>query len=405
MSDAVSHPQAWLRRMVGRDRDEAHRASTPLELLFDLTFVVAVAWAAADLHHALAEGHPVHALAGYAAVFFGLWWAWVNFTWFASAYDTDDVAYRLLTLLQMGGVLVFAAGIPAAFEHFDFTVVVAGYVIMRLALVSQWLRAARAHPEGRAGTLRYAVGVSVVQVFWVARLWLPGAAGIISFLVLVLAEIAVPAWAEFRGRATPWHPGHITERYGGFTIIVLGEVISAIATAVRTGLGHDEVGRVGLLTVAVAGLLLVFGLWWSYFKHSVTRKIRQSLIMTFVWAFGHYFIFASVAAVGAGLQVVLATLSHEPHITDRFAAFTVAVPVAVFLIVLGLLNARLSEGPFSLGSILLAAILVLATPATTLFAPLPVSIVIMMILVALLVAYHLALAHRSSLSPVPPPTA
>src|SRR5439155_1513353 len=92
-----------------------------------------------ELHHALAQGDVGHALAGYAAVFFGLWWAWVNFTWFASAYDTDDVPYRLLTLLQMAGVLVFAAGIPAAFEHFDFTIAVVGYVIMRMALVTQWL--------------------------------------------------------------------------------------------------------------------------------------------------------------------------------------------------------------------------------------------------------------------------
>ena len=122
--------------MVGRDPDEAHRTSTSLELLFDLTFVVAVARAASELHHALGQGHAGHALAGYAVVFFGLWWAWVNFTWFASAYDTDDVAYRLLTLLQMTGVLVYTAGIPAAFEHFNFTTVVAGYVIMRLALVT-----------------------------------------------------------------------------------------------------------------------------------------------------------------------------------------------------------------------------------------------------------------------------
>ena len=126
MSVAASRGQPWLRRMSGRDPGETHRASTPLELLFDLTFVVAVAEAATQLEHALAAGHAVHALAGYAVVFFGLWWAWVNFTWFASAYDTDDVAYRLLTLVQMAGVLVFAAGIPAAFQHFDYATVVAG---------------------------------------------------------------------------------------------------------------------------------------------------------------------------------------------------------------------------------------------------------------------------------------
>src|SRR5437588_13088643 len=154
MSEVVSRPRPWVRRMSGRDPGEEHRGSTPLELLFDLTFVVAVARAGIELRDALAQGHAGHALAGYVAVFFGLWWAWVNFTWFASAYDTDDVPYRLLTLLQMAGVLVFAAGIPAARAHLDFGTAVAGYVIMRLARLAHVLAAARCHPQGRARVLR-----------------------------------------------------------------------------------------------------------------------------------------------------------------------------------------------------------------------------------------------------------
>jgi low temperature requirement protein LtrA len=82
-------------------------------------------------------------------VFFAIWWAWVNFTWFASAYDTDDVAYRLLTFVQIVGVLILAAGVPAAFVHGDFTVMTIGYVVMRVALVTQWLRAAHGDPSGR----------------------------------------------------------------------------------------------------------------------------------------------------------------------------------------------------------------------------------------------------------------
>jgi low temperature requirement protein LtrA len=312
----------------------------------------------------------------------------VNFTWFASAYDTDDVAYRLLTLLQMAGVLVYAAGIPAAFEHFEFTTVVAGYVIMRFALVTQWLRAARAHPEGRAGTLRYAIGVTVVQLCWIGRLWLHGLPGLISLLVLVAAELTVPAWAEFTGHATPWHPGHIGERYGLFTIIVLGEVVSAIVTAVQSVLSQRAASP-GLLTGAVAGLVLVFVLWWSYFKHSATGYIRQSLPWTFVWAFGHYLIFAAVAALGAGLQVVVDTLSSTAHVSPLFAAFTVAIPVAVFLIVLGLLNTRMSSEPTATALTLLTAVLVLVTAAASRVLPLPLSIVIMTVLVALLLAYHI----------------
>src|SRR5919201_2716385 len=144
MPDVASPPrpgaQPWHRQMVARDRDEPHRASTPLELLFDLCFVVAVAQAAAQLHHGLAEGQVGRAVLGYVLVFFAIWWAWMNFTWFASAYDTDDVPYRLLTLLQIAGVLVLAAGVPAAFTAYDFTTMTIGYVVMRIAMIAQWLR-------------------------------------------------------------------------------------------------------------------------------------------------------------------------------------------------------------------------------------------------------------------------
>jgi len=394
MSGPAARPRPWVRRMSGRDPGEEHRASTPLELLFDLTFVVAVARAGIELHDALGHGQAGHALTGYAAVFFGLWWAWVNFTWFASAYDTDDVPYRLLTLLQMAGVLVFAAGIPAAAEHFDFGTVVAGYVIMRLALVAQWLRAARGHPEGRAGTLRYAAGITVVQLCWIGLLYLPAPARLAGFLVLAIAEMAVPAWAEFRGRQTPWHPGHITERYGGFTIIVLGEVVAVIATAVQQAV-DDSRASASLLTTAAAGLLLVFALWWSYFKHSAADEIRQSLAWTFVWALAHYLIFAAVAALGAGLQVAIGTLVHDTSVSPAFAAFTVAIPVTVYLVVLVLISTRAGETA-AVGLTFLTAALILAAALATPALTLPGSIVIMVVLVALLLTYHLAAAHRAT---------
>src|SRR5262249_34270657 len=337
-------------------------------------------------------------LVALVAVFFGLWWAWVHFTGFASAYDTDDVPYRLLTLLQMAGVLVFAAGIPAAFERFDFTTAVAGYVIMRLALVAQWLRAARSHPEGRAGTLRYAAGVTVVQLCWIGWLFLPGLAHLAGFFVLVAAGVGVPAGAESGGRPTPGHPGHITERYGEFTIIVLGEVVAAIAVAVQEAVDRS-LASPGLFTAAAAGLLLVFALWWSYFKHSAAEEIRGSLPWTFVWAFAHYLIFAAVAALGAGLQVVIGTLTHSTRVTPSFAAFTVAIPVTIFIVVLALLSARRGGEPAALQLTLLTAALLLAAAAATPVLTLPLSIVIMVVLVALLLAYHLTAAHRVTRQP------
>jgi low temperature requirement protein LtrA len=384
---------AWRRRMVARDPAEGHRASTPLELLFDLTFVVAVAEAGTQLEHALARGELGHALAGYAAVFFGIWWAWMNFTWFASAYDTDDVPYRLLTLAQMAGVLVLSVGVPAAFERFDFTTVVFGYVIMRLAMVAQWLRAAHDHRESRSCTLRYACGVALVQACWVGRLRLHGPAGPLSFAVLVLAELAVPVWAEASGPMTSWHPGHITERYGLFTIIVLGEAVAATSAAVQQAVASHALSP-GLLMAAAGGLVLVFALWWSYFKHSATEQLRRSLPAAVMWGYGHYLVFAAVAALGAGLQVAIDTTRHSDALGPMAAAFAVAVPVTVFLVVLGLLNARLSVQPVATGLVVATGLLVLLAAAAAPVVSLPGTIVIIAVLVALLLAYHLVVAHQ-----------
>ena len=163
--------------MRARDPGESHRVSTPLELLFDLTFVVGVSAVVSELAHAVAGGHPVEGLIGYFAVFFGIWWAWMNFTWFASAFDCDDAPYRLLTMVQMGGVLVLAAGVQPAFELADFRLAVAGYVIMRIALVAQWLRVAGSVPEYRETALRFAIPIAILQFLWVIRLGFPDPLG------------------------------------------------------------------------------------------------------------------------------------------------------------------------------------------------------------------------------------
>ena len=80
--------------MAGRDPHERHRVATPLELLFDLTFVIAFGVAASEFAHALAAGHVGVGLTAFLFATFATCWAWINFTWFASAYDTDDWIYR-----------------------------------------------------------------------------------------------------------------------------------------------------------------------------------------------------------------------------------------------------------------------------------------------------------------------
>ncbi|MFI1620291.1 low temperature requirement protein A [Streptomyces lydicus] len=324
--------------MQARRRDEEHRTATPLELFFDLCFVVAVAQAGRQLAHALTEGHWGHGISGYLMLFFAVWWAWMNFSWFASAYDTDDPLYRVVTLVQIVGVLILAAGVPRAFADSDFTVVWCGYLVMRLAMVSQWLRAARgSRGTERRTALGYALGVTVCQVGWLGLLLLPEGDVLWVFVVVGLMELAVPTLAE-RSYQTTWHPHHIAERYGLFTIIVLGETIAAATVAVQSALDeHDELGT--LLPLAGGGLLVVFAAYWIYFAVPIHLHLRSNR-QAFLWGYGHYLVFGSAAAVGAGIEVAVAQAFDKAQLSASAAGACVTVPAALFMFTVWLIHSR-----------------------------------------------------------------
>ena len=333
--------------MTARDPDEEHRASTPLELFFDLTFVVAIAQASTTMHYELVAGHASHVLIAYPIVFFGILWAWMGFTWFASGYDTDDAGYRIAVLVQMAGVLVVAAGVPRFFVDLDPTIAVAGYVILRLGTVAQWLRVSVSHPAGRQCALRYAGGIAACQVGWVLlAVWAHGGWWLAFATPLSVIELLVPAWAE-REQPMPWHPAHIGERYGLFTIIVLGESVLAATVAVQTAI--DEGTAFGdLLTLAAGGFLIVASMWWIYFDLPINQVLRRARdasarregSLSFIWGYGHYFVFGGAAAVGAGLAVNVDQATRHTALTDVEAALTVTVPVVVYLVTVWALHFR-----------------------------------------------------------------
>jgi low temperature requirement protein LtrA len=192
----------------------------------------------------------------------------MNFSWFASAYDTDDWIFRIVTMVQMIGVLVLAIGLPRMFasiehgEHLDSSVMVLGYVIMRVALVFQWLRAARQDPARRRACLTYAMAVSLAQLGWVVLIFLHLSVTPTLFLVgiLALVELAGPVLAERKDGGTPWHAHHIAERYSLFAIIALGEGVVGTVAALSAVIEQQGWSRDAAL-VGIAGTGLTFGMW------------------------------------------------------------------------------------------------------------------------------------------------
>lgn len=366
--------------MRARDPNEQGRAATPLELFFDLVVVVAVALAAERLHDGLLTGLEADTLVSYVLVFFGVWWAWVNFTWFASAYDTDDVVYRLSVLGVMTGALVLAAGVPPVFDDRDFTLAVVGYVIMRIALVTQWIRVIVDEPLERRTATRRALGVTLCQVGWLSLL-LPFTPWALVWIVLVPAELAVPYLAQ-RNQGMRWHPEHVTERYGLFMIIVLGESVLAASIAIQNV--TDGAGLTAELAGVIAGsLLIVYAMWWIYFDRP-QEHLLESVPSALAWSYLHLPIFAAVAAVGAGLVVAIEEAAGHAHLGWTEAGLTVSVPLAVYLVSLRLLYLGSLRGWFHQWSVPATAVLVLAAVFTP--APLLVTGLLMTALVAVKVA-------------------
>lgn len=393
MSHAAS-PRSLLRPMKARDPHEPHRAASPLELLTDLCFVVAVAQSAAEFHHAISANHLTQGIIGFAMSFFGVWWAWLNFTWFASSYDNDDVVYRLLTILQIIGSLVFAAGIPRMVGG-DFVLGVTGYIIMRVALVAQWLRAAKHDPERRETCLRYAQGIFMVQLLWIGFLLVPKGFVIPIFFFLAIVEMLVPAFAEVSGK-TPWHPHHVAERYGLFFIIVLGETILSSTLAVQSMLNEHRT-HLQVLCVVFGGILIIFSAWWLYFARDAGEVLSESqnsdLKAAFKWGFGHYFIFASGAALGAGLAARVDYWTKEEAATALISGATVTVPVALLLAALWTVHVRCHDASArTLVPFLAAIVLVLATTFT------PYPEVLSGIICAILVAVEVKLESQSQVA-------
>jgi low temperature requirement protein LtrA len=395
-------------RMTARTVDEPHRAATQLELLFDLTFVVAIAAVVVQLGHGVAEGHAAEAVGPFLQVFFAIWWAWMNFTWFASSYDTDDVPYRLLTLLQMGGVLVLAAGVPSAFGDGDYRAVTLGYLVMRVALVAQWLRAAREDQEGRGTALRYAAGVSTLEVLWLVRQLLvelgvlAGGGVVVVFVALAVAELAVPVWAE-RSRGTSWHPHHIAERYTLFTIILLGESVLAVSTGiadvVASGLHWSPV------VVAGSGLVLLFALWWLYELEPSGDGLSTRRGRAFLWGYGHYGVFAALAAIGAGLEVAVRQAGAHDGLDPLGAGYAVAVPTAAFLVLLWVSHAAIVPRSRVRPAVLFgAAALVLLVPVASAEAGVGVIVVLVAVVAAMAVVVTVVRTRTSRSAVLPCPS-
>lgn len=270
------------------------RKATWFELFFDLVFVVAVAQlSGAYAHHYDLGGALVFALA-----FLAMWWCWLGHTFHATRFDDDSQGRRLLGFLQIAATALIGYGVsdPLGERAWAFGGGIAAFKML-LSLAYRGERRWR----GAAGLIRVYATLYTVQ----ALLWL---AGVVSEPLrwaawgLALGLDLLSPWLVARHTAAvPPHPEHLPERFGLFTIILLGEGMASVVHA----LDHGEHLHVSSVLAAAAGAGLSFGLWLLYFdrvKGQGERHIGDAVggQRLRLWAYGHVPLYMGIASLAAG---------------------------------------------------------------------------------------------------------
>jgi len=314
-----------------RANGEHGRKVTWLELFFDLVFVAAVSQVAAPLHH----DYSVHGLVRLVPLFALIWWAWTGHSVFSTRFDTDDGRQRGLTLLQMFAVAIMAANAKDALDSRSSAGFAAAYAVVRFLLVAQYARA-RSLPAARDLASRYLTGHGTAALLWLASALVPAPLRYGVWLVAFAIDLGTPWSAVRHSVKVPPDASHLPERFGLFTLILLGESVVAL----MRGIESQEQWPLEAAASAFLGISLLFVLWWWYFDGAGAARERSvrthgDAVRFHLWSYAHFPLALGIVVLGVGVERSVTAAAHtqlqrpELLIMTSAAAMVVAVLAAL----------------------------------------------------------------------------
>ncbi|MEH1997811.1 MAG: low temperature requirement protein A [Nostoc sp.] len=287
------------RLRIGEDTEEERRA-TWLELFYDLVFVVAVS----QLAHNLNEDISLSGLFGFVVLFIPVWWSWIGTTFYANRFDSDDVGHRLLIGIQMLTAAAMAINIHHGLGESSPGFAIS-YALGRVVLVIEYVRAGIYIPSARPLTTRYAIGFAIAAFFWLISASIPIPWRFGFWTVGIIIDFATPLIGrKFQIGLLP-HASHLPERFGLFTIIVLGEAIIAVVN----GVSEQKWDTLTVIS-GVFGLIIAFSWWWVYFDNLggtpiVMARTHGKIGVVNLWLYTHLPLVIGIAAAGVGVEQIL----------------------------------------------------------------------------------------------------
>ena len=359
-------------RLLPLNADAGERHASWLELFFDLVFVLAVA----QLAQILVKNTDVHGVVRYAILFLPIWWSWVGFTFYADRFESDETTYRLLTFAGMLAVAALSLTLGTAFTPAGDSALVITYVLVRLVIVALYFRSAYYVPLARGLSFQFIAGFGAAVVVFLISLYFEPPLRHYIWIGAVLLELATPFLSLRTSRLIPYDFSHIPERFGLFTIIVLGEAV--IATA--TGASSVE-WTAGTVTMASIGFAMAACIWWINFEFVEDDAIKSpNLGPRFVYLYSHFFVVASIVALGVGVEHAIKE-TGEPHLHMPTLAL-IGGSIAIFFAAVTIV--KMAAGICTLVFLRIAAV---ALPLALIFVgqflpPLPTIVGFFLILVA-----------------------
>ena len=284
------------------------RRVTWLELFFDLVFVAAIAQVGAPL----ATDYSLHGLLRYAFLLLPIWWAWHGFAMYVTRFDADDRVQRTLTFLQMVAVIFMAANAEDGLGSDSAAGFAAAYAVMRLMLGAQYLRATRL-AGARAVARESAIGLMITAVVWLLSALTPAPARFVVWGLAVAIEIGVAIRGHRHTRALPPDPDHLPERFGLFTLILLGESIVSLMKGIQ---GQPDWSMAAALS-ALVGIGMIFTIWYGYFEgaHAAAeRHVRSAhdARLFAIWHQAHIPLYLGLILAAIGIEHVVKAGARLP---------------------------------------------------------------------------------------------
>ncbi|NDJ53107.1 MAG: low temperature requirement protein A [Chloroflexi bacterium] len=324
--------RTWFYDVPSDEHHEEERKPSWLELFFDLVFVATLI----QLGNYLSDNVTLLGFLQFALLLLPVWWSWSGMTFYANRYLIDDVWHRLLILGQIILISTLAISLNDPFEGL-YTQFALAYAGVRIILIVMYIRAYVRVEESRPLVIGYIIGFAIAAVFWTVSAFLPPSMGVILWAVGLAIDIGtptIPYMVKWQAKFPP-HIHHMVERYGIFTIIVLGESFVKVIDGMA-GTAFSAALVPGVISGTVVGL----SLWWMYFDDMSEADVHSRGTSTYMWIYSHAPLSIGLVAFGVAAKKLLEQPIGDP-LADKYRLLMCAA-VGLFLLVLAVID-KVSE--------------------------------------------------------------